>query len=206
MAKEVKSDANSPEEKFVQALLKSTGVNISDDSLSGALRGATITNVSEKELEKMSIGISSSLLGVGEFFKIVGLRKASNKIQGRDNTSLIAIIETPNGEQRPIYVSSLFRTPPLRNNELNEYTDEEINFNVGILQGSAGLSVPKRLERIGMGWIKVGGDMTFNTKAIRQQAGGLPGQEIGTSVEFQSRVFNLVKADDAEVEAARTAA
>lgn len=209
------ADAKKPEQaqgatptdvKKVIAALLTAPLQLTNESISGMFRGANVRpNVSIADLEKMSFGAVNSSVRKGDIFKLVGLRVIEQDVQGTKRTLLLGIVQNTKGEQRAIYMSSLFRTTPQANSEKNKYDDDVLSFDLGIMQNTNGMPTPKRIEKLmgnGSDYIHVTDEISYEVTATRQVDGNGPDQKAGTEFTSRQRVFRLEHISEADALAA----
>lgn len=185
----------------LQTLLKAT-IQMSDEALEGMFRGATVKkNLDVKAIEKISFGTVNSALRIGDLFKIVGIKVIVQPVQGMDRELMLLIVQNPKGEQRAIYASSIFRTPPTANSENNKYEQDVLNFDLGVLANTQGMSTPKRLEKLvgnGTDFLEVTEEISYVTTGVRVQQGPRPEDTPGSKFDAQQRVFQLQFVSEAD--------
>ena len=205
-ASEAAQGAQTPAGKFnISSLFKSGKSKISDNALKGLIRGVTAVSAPTTAiLESLNFGNVNSSIRKGDLFRIVELKMIKQLVQKVSRDLLVAIVENPEGDQRVIYMSSIFRTVPQANSEKNTYEDTVLNFNAGLLHNSAGMPTERRLELLagdGTQFIHVTDEINFVTKATRQvdtATPELPGNKAGDDFDIQNRVFALEHVSEAD--------
>ena len=77
---------------LIETLINAT-LTTSKAALGGLIRNGEVVNATVADFEKMSVGIGQTALAVGELFRIKGLRKVKQKINGNNIEAAIFIVE-----------------------------------------------------------------------------------------------------------------
>lgn len=190
----------------ISSLFKSGKSKISDDAVKGLIRDVqSVSTPTTKDIETLNFGTVNSSVRKGDIFRIVELKMVNQLVRQMPRKLLIAVVENPAGDQRIIYLSSLFRTVPQANGENNTYEDSVLNFNAGLLHNSAGMPTERRLELLagdGTQFIHVSDEINYDTNAVRQQATAQDpekdGNKVGDTFVIKNRVFQLEHMSEAE--------
>jgi len=147
---------------------------LDESAIKSAFRGAKVLKASLKDFKELSIGIPNSGVKEGEIFRIIRPDMIEQPVGRPAVNRKMAIfhIENTKGEMRAIYASGLLRSTPTRSTEVNEYSDEVLNFDRGVLQNTSGLDFEKIFNKLvgdGSQYLRVTGTVAYVTKGVDNQ-------------------------------------